>query len=277
MPILEAHGLVKTYGRRRVVDGVSFDVEAAEIVGLLGSNGAGKSTSFKIACGLVEADAGKINLNGVDVTKWPMYRRAKEGGMGYLAQEASVFRKLTVEQNLLAVMELLGMDRRTRYARTDELLDQFKITHIRKSNASRLSGGERRRLEFARCLITEPEIILLDEPFVGIDPVTVQSIQTVIRDLKKRGIAILITDHHVRETLQITDRSYVMTQGRVLCDGPPDVVLSNPEARRAYFGEDTDFGSPGPPRPHLGEGSRRRVVRTDIHSEDTLDAGDVVD
>ena len=274
MPILEAHGLVKTYGRRRVVDGVSFNVEPAEIVGLLGSNGAGKSTSFKIACGLVEADAGKIVLNGVDVSKWPMYRRAKEGGMGYLAQDQSVFRKLTVEQNLLAVMELLGMDRRTRRTRADELMEQFKITHIRKSNAARVSGGERRRLEIARCLITEPEIILLDEPFVGIDPVTVQSIQTVIRELKDRGIAILITDHQVRETLQVTDRSYVMDKGRVLCDGPPDVVLANPEARRAYFGEDVDFGSIGPPKPHLGAGSRRRTVRTDIHNEDTLDAGE---
>jgi lipopolysaccharide export system ATP-binding protein len=273
MPILLAQGLVKTYGRRRVVDGVSFDVEPAEVVGLLGSNGAGKSTSFKIACGLVEADAGKITLNGVDVTRWPMYRRAKEGGMGYLPQDASVFRKLSVEQNLLAVMELLGMDRRTRKIRTDELLEQFKITHIRKSNASRLSGGERRRLEFARCLITEPEIILLDEPFVGIDPVTVESIQTVIRELKERGIAILITDHNVRQTLQVTDRSYVMDKGRVLCDGPPDVVLANPEARRVYFGEDIDFGSSGPPRHHLGGGgSRRRTVRSDIHSDDTLDA-----
>lgn len=270
MPILESHGLVKTYGRRRVVDGVSFEVEAAEVVGLLGSNGAGKSTSFKIACGLIEADAGQVILNGIDVTRWPMYRRAKEGGMGYLAQEPSVFRKLTVEQNLLAVMELLGMDRRTRKARTDELLEQFKITHIRKSNASRLSGGERRRLEFARCLITEPEIILLDEPFVGIDPVTVQSIQTVICELKERGIAILITDHHVRETLQITDRSYVMDQGRVLCDGPPAVVLANPDARARYFGEGMDFGAPSPPRPHLTSDRPKRRAAA-LHTDDTLD------
>jgi lipopolysaccharide export system ATP-binding protein len=270
--ILEAQGLVKTYGRRRVVDGVGFEVDEAEVVGLLGGNGAGKSTSFKITCGMIEPDAGQVTLNGIDVTKWPMYRRAKDGGMGYLAQEASIFRKLSVEQNLLAVMELLGIDRRTRKVRTDELLEQFKISHIRKSNAARLSGGERRRLEFARCLITEPEIILLDEPFVGIDPVTVQSIQLVIRDLKSRGISILITDHHVRETLQITDRSYVMDQGRVLCHGTPEEVLANPEARRRYFGEDIDFGSFGPPRPHLEGSSRRRTARTDIHSDDTLDA-----
>lgn len=270
--ILESNGLVKTYGRRRVVDGVSFEVDSAEVVGLLGGNGAGKSTSFKITCGMIEPDAGQVILNGVDVTKWPMYKRAKDGGMGYLAQEASVFRKLNVEQNLLAVMELLGMDRRTRRARTDELLEQFKITHIRKSNAARVSGGERRRLEFARCLITEPEIILLDEPFVGIDPVTVQSIQVVIRDLKARGISILITDHQVRETLQITDRSYVMHQGRVLCHGSPDEVLAHPEARRLYFGENIDVGSLGPPRHHLHETSRRRTVRTDVHSDDTLDA-----
>jgi lipopolysaccharide export system ATP-binding protein len=273
MPILESLGLVKAYGRRRVVDGVSFEVDAAEVVGLLGPNGAGKTTSFRMTCGMVDPDAGQVILNGIDVTRWPMYRRAKDGGMGYLAQESSVFRKLTVEQNLMAVMELLGMDRRVRRARTEELLEQFKITHIRKSNASRLSGGERRRLEIARCLISEPEIILLDEPFTGIDPVTIQSIQGVIRDLKSRGISILITDHQVRETLQITDRSYVVHQGRVLCHGTPAEVLAHPEARQRYFGEGMDFGTSGPPRPHLGgESSRRKTTRIDLHSEDTLEA-----
>ncbi|QDU29793.1 Lipopolysaccharide export system ATP-binding protein LptB [Anatilimnocola aggregata] len=272
MPILESHGLVKAYGRRRVVDGVSFEVDAAEVVGLLGPNGAGKTTSFRMTCGMVDPDAGQVILNGIDVTRWPMYRRAKDGGMGYLAQESSVFRKLSVEQNLLAVMELLGMDRRARKLRCDELLEQFKITHIRKSNAARLSGGERRRLEIARCLISEPEIILLDEPFTGIDPVTIQSIQGVIRELKGRGISILITDHQVRETLQITDRSYVVHQGRVLCHGTPAQVLANPEARQRYFGDAMDFGTPGPPRPHIGEESlRRRTVRHDLHNDDTLD------
>jgi lipopolysaccharide export system ATP-binding protein len=271
MPILEARGLVKAYGRRRVVDGVSFEVDTAEVVGLLGPNGAGKTTSFRMTCGMVDPDAGEVILNGIDVTRWPMYRRAKEGGMGYLAQEASIFRKLTVEQNLLAVMEMLGMDRRTRRARTEELLEQFKITHIRRSNAARLSGGERRRLEIARCLITEPEIILLDEPFTGIDPVTIQSIQVIIRELKERGISILITDHQVRETLQITDRSYVVSEGRILCHGTPDEVLANPEARRRYFGEGIDFAATGPPRPHISEG-RHRTRSYDLHSADTLDA-----
>lgn len=269
MPILESLGLVKTYGRRKVVDGVSFEVEEAEVVGLLGPNGAGKTTSFRMTCGMVDPDAGQVILNGVDVTRWPMHRRAKEGGMGYLAQESSVFRTLSVEQNLLAVMELLGFDRRTRKTRTEELLEQFRITHIRKSNAARISGGERRRLEIARCLISEPEIILLDEPFTGIDPVTIQSIQGVIRELKSRGISILITDHQVRETLQITDRSYVVAQGQILCHGTPAQVLANPEARARYFGDGMDFGSSGPPRPHIG---REREKRADsLHTDDTLD------
>jgi lipopolysaccharide export system ATP-binding protein len=240
MPILEAEGLVKTYGSRRVVDGVGFSVEAAEIVGLLGPNGAGKTTSFRMTCGMVEPDQGQVVLNGIDVTRWPMYRRAKEGGMGYLAQESSVFRKLSVEQNLLGVMELLNMDRRTRRARCDELLEQFGIAKLRKSKAGTLSGGERRRLEIARCLVSDPEIILLDEPFTGIDPVTIESIQKIIRDLKARGISILITDHQVRETLQITDRSYVVVKGQVLVHGTPSEVISHPTARELYFGTGID-------------------------------------
>jgi lipopolysaccharide export system ATP-binding protein len=255
MPILEAEGLVKTYGSRRVVDGVSFSVDFAEIVGLLGPNGAGKTTSFRMTCGMIEPDQGTVILSGIDVTRWPMYRRAKEGRMGYLAQESSVFRKLTVEQNLLGVMELLNMDRRTRRARCDELLEQFSITHLRKSKAGSLSGGERRRLEIARCLVSEPEIILLDEPFTGIDPVTIENIQKIIRDLKSRGISILITDHQVRETLQITDRSYVVHQGRVLCHGSREEVLNNPQARELYFGSGIDAAitSPLP----LGEDGQR--------------------
>ena len=237
MAMLEAQGLVKIYGRRRVVDGVDFEVDRGEIVGLLGPNGAGKTTSFRMTCGLIEPSAGKVLLNGLDVTHWPMYRRARDGGMGYLAQEASVFRKLTVEKNLLGMMEMLGMDRKTRRRRCDELLEQFNITRLRKSLAQSLSGGERRRLEIARALVSEPQIILLDEPFAGIDPVTVNSIQTVIRDLKDQGISILITDHAARETLQITDRSYVIRSGQVLCQGRPQEVLNNPEARRHYFGE----------------------------------------
>jgi lipopolysaccharide export system ATP-binding protein len=240
MPILEVEGLVKSYGSRKVVDGVSFSVDFAEVVGLLGPNGAGKTTSFRMTCGMIEPDKGNVVLNDVDVTRWPMYRRAKEGGMGYLAQESSVFRKLTVEQNLLGVMELLDMKdyakRRARRERCDELLEQFGISKLKRSKAGSLSGGERRRLEIARCLVSDPEIILLDEPFTGIDPVTIESIQKIIRDLKAQGISILITDHQVRETLEITDRSYVIHQGRVLVHGSREEVLSDPKARELYFG-----------------------------------------
>ncbi|MEN0111807.1 MAG: LPS export ABC transporter ATP-binding protein, partial [Planctomycetota bacterium] len=234
--LLEARGLVKSYGRRRVVDGVGFDVYPGEIVGLLGPNGAGKTTSFRMTCGLVEPDGGTVLLGGKDVTRWPLYRRAREGGMGYLAQESSVFRKLSVQDNLLGVMEMLGFTRRERRRRADELMEQFGITKLRRSRAMSLSGGERRRLEIARCLVSNPKIILLDEPFTGIDPVTIDSIQEIVRDLRDAGISILITDHQVRETLEITDRSYVVRAGGILCHGPPDEVLRNPEAKKYYFG-----------------------------------------
>ena len=252
MRILEVQGLVKIYGRRRVVDGVDFHVERGEIVGLLGPNGAGKTTSFRMTCGMIDPNEGQVFLNGQDVTDWPMYRRARDGGMGYLAQESSVFRKLSVQQNLLAMLELLGKGRAERRARCDQLLEQFKISHLRKAKAASLSGGERRRLEIARCLVSDPQIILLDEPFTGIDPVTIQSIQEIIRELRKHGISILITDHQVRETLQITDRSYVVSKGQVLCQGTPSDVLSHAEAREKYFGSDidVDLASPGPPPPH---------------------------
>jgi lipopolysaccharide export system ATP-binding protein len=243
MSMLEVKGLVKIYGRRRVVDGVDFEVGRGEIVGLLGPNGAGKTTSFRMACGMIEPNAGKVLLNDKDITNWPMYRRAKEGGMGYLAQESSVFRKLTVEKNLLGVMEMLGIDRKTRKLRCDELLERFKIKHLRKSTAISLSGGERRRLEIARCLVSDPQLILLDEPFTGIDPVTVDSIQEIIRELQAGGMSILITDHHVRETLQITDRSYVIRGGKVLCHGRPQEVLQNADAKKYYFGDSMDIGN----------------------------------
>ena len=250
MSILEVRGFVKTYGRRRVVDGVDFDVERGQIVGLLGPNGAGKTTCFRMTCGMIEPDAGQVVLQGIDVTRWPMFRRARQGGMGYLAQESSVFRKLSVENNLLGVMEMLGMDRKTRRQRCEQLLEQFGITRLRKTKARSLSGGERRRLEIARCLVSEPELILLDEPFTGIDPVTISSIQGIIRQLRDGGIAILITDHQVRETLEITDSSYVIRDGRVLCHGHPEEVLQNPEARKYYFGEGMDLSGSGPPPPH---------------------------
>ncbi len=272
MPILEAEGLVKSYGRRKVVDGVSFSVEYAEIVGLLGPNGAGKTTSFRMTCGMIEPDQGRVTLNGIDVTAWPMYRRAKDGGMGYLAQEASVFRKLSVEQNLLGIMELLGVDRAKRKARCEESLEQFGITHVRRSKAGSLSGGERRRMEIARCLLSDPEIILLDEPFTGIDPVTIEDIQKIIRRLKERGISILITDHQYRETLDIVDRGYIIAKGAVACSGTPDQLKANPKAREIYFGSNIDGGTSGPPAPHIAPESTpaRRPLRGNIHEEETL-------
>ena len=277
MQVLQVTGLVKTFGRRRVVDGVEFAVGKGEIVGLLGPNGAGKTTTFRMTCGMIEPDRGKVMLQGKDVTDWPMFKRARDGGMGYLPQESSVFRKLTVEQNLTAMMELLEFDRATRKARCQDLLERFNITHIRRSRAASLSGGERRRLEIARCLVSDPEIILLDEPFTGIDPVTIDSIQAIVRELRDTGISILITDHQVRETLEITDRSYVIRAGQVLCQGTPAEVTSNPEARKYYFGEGiqlapsanasptesaedaTDLSSDHPrvPKPHISLKPRR--------------------
>ncbi|MCI0335100.1 MAG: LPS export ABC transporter ATP-binding protein [Planctomycetes bacterium] len=245
MSLLKVRGLVKSYGRRRVVDGVDFDVSPGEIVGLLGPNGAGKTTTFRMACGMIDPDAGRVTLAGEDVTNWPMFRRAKDGGMGYLAQESSVFRKLSVQKNLLGVMEMLGMNRKVRNRRSEQLMEQFGIQHLRKSKAMSLSGGERRRLEIARALVSDPQIILLDEPFTGIDPVTIDSIQGIIRDLRDRGISILITDHQVRETLEITDRSYVIRSGQVLCHGRPREVLNHPEARKYYFGEGMQVGLGG--------------------------------
>jgi lipopolysaccharide export system ATP-binding protein len=243
--LLKARGLVKSYGRRRVVDGVDFEVVQGEIVGLLGPNGAGKTTTFRMVCGMIDPDAGRVTLAGQDVTNWPMFRRAKDGGMGYLAQESSVFRKLSVQKNLLGVMEMLGMNRKTRSRRAEQLMEQFGIAHLRRSKAMSLSGGERRRLEIARALVSDPQIILLDEPFTGIDPVTIDSIQAIIRDLRDRGISILITDHQVRETLEITDRSYVIRGGQVLCQGRPREVLNHPEARKYYFGEGIQVGLGG--------------------------------
>ena len=275
MPILEVNGLVKSFGRRRVVDGVSFEVDHGEIVGLLGPNGAGKTTSFRMTCGMIEPDKGQVILNGQDVTQWPMYRRSREGGMGYLPQQTSVFAKLSTEQNLLAMMELLGMNRRERKLRSEELLEQFRITHIRRSKAGKLSGGEKRRLEIARCLVSNPEIIMLDEPFAGIDPVTVQSIQGIIRDLRDRGISILITDHAAREILQITDRTYVVSEGQVLCSGTADEIVGHEEVKKKYLGEIDSFESTPPPAPHFsthrennsitaGSGLRRRRSDLDL-------------
>jgi lipopolysaccharide export system ATP-binding protein len=245
MPILEAKGLEKFYGRRKVVDGVGFSVELGEIVGLLGPNGAGKTTSFRMATGQVSPNGGTVVFNGVDVTQpfMPMYMRARLG-MGYLAQEKSVFRKLTVEQNILAILEAMPrnrllerkLTRSERWERTDKVLEQFGLTRLRKNNAGRLSGGETRRLEIARCLVCDPLLILMDEPFTGIDPPTISDIQDIVRELKKQGIAILITDHQAREILKITDRIYVISDGKVVTSGTPAQIVQDPVAINTYLG-----------------------------------------
>jgi lipopolysaccharide export system ATP-binding protein len=245
MPLLEVSGLIKNYGRRRVVNGVSFQVDAGEIVGLLGPNGAGKTTSFRMTTGMVAPNAGKVVFTRQDVTNWPMYKRARLG-MGYLSQESSVFRKLTVEQNVLAILEAMPRSRRLqrkltareRWERTDQVLEDFGLTRVRKNYAERLSGGERRRLEIARCLVCEPLLILLDEPFTGIDPITITDIQGIVRRLRDDGIGLLITDHNVRETLKITDRSYVIADGTVEAHGTPAEIVRNEVVINRYLGRE---------------------------------------
>jgi lipopolysaccharide export system ATP-binding protein len=233
---LAARDLVKTYGRRRVVDGVSLHVEPGEVVGLLGANGAGKTTTFYMIIGLERANAGRITLAGRDITKLPMYLRARLG-VGYLPQEPSVFRRMTAAENILAVLETLGLRRSERLKRLEELLTEFGIQQVRHTRADALSGGERRRTEIARALATEPQFILLDEPFAGIDPKAVDDIQQMILYLRQRGIGILITDHNVRETLGVTDRAYIMADGRIFRSGAPLELTEDPEVRRLYLGE----------------------------------------
>lgn len=241
MKLLDVEGLAKKYGSRQVVDGVSFQVDPGQIIGLLGPNGAGKTTSFRMTCGMVTPDRGRVLLDGKDVTSWPMHRRAREGGLGYLPQQSSVFGKLTVEQNLVATMQLLGRSARQRREETEQLLQEFGLIPIRHTNSAQVSGGERRRLEIARCLISRPKMIMLDEPFAGIDPVTVQGIQDIIRQLAARGLGILITDHAAREILQITQRTYVIAEGKVLCSGTPQEVAAHPEVRKKYLGNIESF------------------------------------
>jgi lipopolysaccharide export system ATP-binding protein len=233
---LTAEHLQKTYGGRRVVDDVSLHVEPGEIVGLLGANGAGKTTSFYMITGLERTERGQIWIGERDVTKLPMYLRARLG-LGYLPQEPSIFRKLTAEQNILAVLEFMGMRRRERLTRLEELLAEFGIDHVRHTRGDALSGGERRRAEIARCLATDPQFILLDEPFAGIDPKAIEDIQTIIKYLAYCGIGILITDHNVRETLGVTDRAYIMADGKIFRAGAPDALVNDPEVRRLYLGE----------------------------------------
>ncbi|MGI8545432.1 MAG: LPS export ABC transporter ATP-binding protein [Aridibacter sp.] len=233
---LAAENLQKTYGRRRVVDDVSLFVEKGEVVGLLGANGAGKTTTFYMMTGLERTEKGKINLNGQNVTKLPMYLRARLG-LGYLPQEPSIFRKLSAEQNILAVLETLRISRAARFARLEELLEEFGVAHVRKTRGDSLSGGERRRVEIARCLATDPQFILLDEPFAGIDPIAIDDIREIILYLKEQSIGILITDHNVRETLGITDRAYIMAEGEILRSGEPQTLVEDEDVRRLYLGE----------------------------------------
>jgi lipopolysaccharide export system ATP-binding protein len=236
-PLLEVRDLVKRYGGRTVVDRVSFTVHSGEIVGLLGRNGAGKTTSFRISIGMITAESGTVLFNGQDITTLPMYKRAQLG-MGYLSQEPSVFQRLTVEQNLLAILETMrNLSRRDRRARASELMEQFGIAQLRKQQARTLSGGERRKLEIARAMVTNPQLILLDEPFSGVDPIAVEDLQREIHHLQQqRGISILLTDHNVRETLSVTNRSYIIDEGQVLRQGPPRELINDPLVRRTYLG-----------------------------------------
>ncbi len=237
MAVLSARNLQKSYKKRQILRDVSLDVHSAEVVGLLGPNGAGKTTSFYMIVGLVGPDAGHILIDDLDITQAPMHERAR-AGLGYLAQEASVFRQLSVTQNILAILELRkDLSRQERREKLEQLLEEFQITHLRDTQGISLSGGERRRLEIARALATEPKFILLDEPFAGVDPVSVLEIQKIIRHLVQRNIGVLITDHNVRETLGICDSAYVLSEGSILTAGTPEDILNNEQARKVYLGE----------------------------------------
>lgn len=233
---IRSENLLKIYKKRRVVNGVSISVSAGEIVGLLGPNGAGKTTTFYMITGLIRPNGGKIFMDDKDLTRLPMYKRARRG-IGYLPQEPSIFRKLNVEQNIMAILETLPLTRAQRKIRLEELLEDLDVTSLAKSMAYNLSGGERRRVEIARALVTEPKFILLDEPFSGIDPITVEEIQKIIHRLKEKGLGILITDHNVRETLSITDRAYIICDGEILKSGTSEYLANDPEARKIYLGE----------------------------------------
>ena len=235
--LVETRGLVKEYHKRRVVNGVAMNVREGEIVGLLGPNGAGKTTSFYMITGLIPPTKGQVFFKGRDVTRLPMYRRARMG-LGYLAQEPSIFRNLTVEENVMSILETLPLGTRERRRRLEYLLEELKIGYLARQKAYTLSGGERRRLEITRALVTDPSLILLDEPFSGVDPLAVYDIQQIIRDLKQRGLGILITDHNVRETLSVVDRAYVIYSGEVLTEGTRDFLVNDPQAREKYLGRE---------------------------------------
>lgn len=234
--ILKGENLVKDYGSKHVVKGVSFEVEQGQIIGLLGPNGAGKTTSFYMIVGLVKATQGKVTLDQHDITNDAMYRRAQKG-IGYLAQEASVFRKLSVEDNIKSVLQFTKLSRKEQQMKADALIEEFSLEHVRKNRGDLLSGGERRRTEIARCLATEPKFILLDEPFAGVDPIAVEDIQKIVRSLKDKNIGILITDHNVSQTLAITDKTFIMFEGRILKEGSPQELADDPDVRRVYLGE----------------------------------------
>ncbi len=234
--VLSAERLVKIYSKRRVVNDVSLSVQQGQIVGLLGPNGAGKTTTFYMITGLVRPNEGHIYIDGKELTSLPMYRRARRG-VAYLPQEASIFRKLTVEENLLSIMQMIGVPKGERKKRTEQYLEELNITHIAKSKGYHLSGGERRRTEIARTLVTSPKFILLDEPFAGVDPIAVEDIQNIVHSLKERGIGVLITDHNVHETLSITDRAYLLFEGKILKEGNAEYLAQDPEAKKLYLGE----------------------------------------
>jgi lipopolysaccharide export system ATP-binding protein len=238
--ILKAENLVKKYKTRTVVNNVSVQVAQGEIVGLLGPNGAGKTTSFYMMVGLIKPNEGRIFLENEDVTSLPMYQRAKRG-LGYLAQEASVFRKLTVEENILAVLEMRDFTKQQRKEKTDQLLEEFSLQRVRKSLGMSLSGGERRRTEIARALAVDPKFVLLDEPFAGVDPIAVEEIQTIVSRLKSKNIGILITDHNVDETLSITDRAYLMVDGKLFKSGTAEELASDPQVRKVYLGQNFEL------------------------------------
>lgn len=236
MPKLHTDNLIKYYSKRKVVNGVSIYLDSGEIVGLLGPNGAGKTTTFYMITGLISPNGGKVMLDDTDITRLPMYRRARKG-IGYLPQEASIFRKLTVAENIMAILEYMPMTRKERKDRLAEVLKDLDIENITNSKGYNLSGGERRRVEIARALVTQPKFILLDEPFSGIDPITVEEIQKIIHRLKEKGLGILVTDHNVRETLSITDRAYIIYEGEILKSGSAEFLANDPEARQLYLGE----------------------------------------
>ena len=236
-PDLVAEGLVKSYGDRTVVNGMSMDVRCGEIVGLLGPNGAGKTTTFYMIVGLVRPNEGKVEFRGEDITRLPVYQRARRG-LGYLAQEASVFRRLSVWDNVMAILETLPLSRKARAARAEELLAPFDLMKVARQPAYTLSGGERRKLEIARALTRRPAILMLDEPFAGVDPLAVHDIQEIVRRLRDQGLGVIITDHNVRETLNVVDRAYMVYDGRLLCEGTSSYLVNDPEARKLYLGED---------------------------------------